>query len=156
MDERRLEFKVGALALMALALAAGLWLALRGVSGGRQFVFHVDFGYAGGLPSGAAVKIAGVKVGRIASVALRPDAQDAEGRPAPVRLTATIDRTAAAALRTDAIATVGAQGALGENYLEVLPGTKRGRLAEGGAIRGLDPPRLDVLLARLSAVVEGA
>jgi phospholipid/cholesterol/gamma-HCH transport system substrate-binding protein len=156
MDEQRLELKVGVFALVGLALAVGLFVALSGITSGHRFVFQADFGYAGGLPAGAAVKIAGVKVGKIRAVTFRPEARDPEDRAIPVRLTAEIDPMAATALRADATATVGTQGALGESYLEVLPGSKPEHLAENAAIRGLDPPRLDLVLARLFAVLESA
>jgi phospholipid/cholesterol/gamma-HCH transport system substrate-binding protein len=116
----------------------------------------VDFAFAGGLPAGAAVKIAGVKVGRIRAVEFRPEARDEAGEPLPVHLTVEIDREAAGALRTDTSATVGQQGALGESYLEVLLGHAPGQLAENASVRGIDPPRLDVLLAKLFKVFEGA
>ena len=156
MDDRRLEIKVGAFALVALAVALGLVVALTGLHGGRSFELHVDFAYAGGLPAGAAVKMAGVKVGRVRRVTLRPRARDAKGRPLPVRLTLAIDEDAASALRSDATATVGTQGALGESYLEVLPGVAPDPLPEGAAVRGLDPPRLDVLFAKLTEVFQSA
>ena len=60
------------------------------------------------------------------------------------------------ALRSDASATVGQQGALGESYLEVLPGRGDGLLVENAAIRGIDPPRLDLVLARLFSFLEDA
>jgi phospholipid/cholesterol/gamma-HCH transport system substrate-binding protein len=156
MDERRLELKVGALAALAVVIAVALVLLLSGVAGGRTFSLFADFGYAGGLPSGAIVKIAGVRVGRVKDVVFRPDGKDEAGRPLPVRLAIEIDHTAAKALRADASASVGMQGALGESYVELLPGTKAELLAPGAIIRGIDPPRLDVMLARISAVMEGA
>lgn len=156
MDESRLELKVGALTAVALVLAVGLVLALARLSGGSQFTFHADFAYAGGLPSGAVVKIAGVKVGRVKNVEFRPTARDADGTLIPVRLTIEVDREAAVALRADAVATVGTLGALGETYLEVIPGRSSAPLKERDAVRGLDPPRLDVLLSRLFSVLEGA
>jgi phospholipid/cholesterol/gamma-HCH transport system substrate-binding protein len=156
MDERRLELKVGALALAAVALAGALLFALGGLRGGAGFVFHVDFAYAGGLPSGAVVKIAGVKVGRVKAVEFRPAARDEEGKALPVRLTLDVDRAAAGSLREDATATIGTQGALGETYLEVLPGSSPAPLAENGVLRGLDPPRLDVLFSKLTTVLESA
>lgn len=156
MDEKRLEVKVGALALVALAIAVLLVLGLTGLRGGSLFAFHVDLGFAGGLPSGAVVKIAGVKVGRVTEVALRPEGRDADGAPLPVRLTVEVDRAAARALRDDTSASVATQGALGETYLEVLPGRGAGALAENSTVRGIDPPRLDVLLARVSHFFEDA
>lgn len=156
MDERRLELKVGLLAVAALVIGLGIVVAIVGLPGRDRFVFHVDFAFAGGLPSGAAVKIAGVKVGRIRKVEFRPEARDAAGDPLPVHLTVEIDRDAAGALRADTSATVGQQGALGESYLEVLLGNAPAPLAEQSSVRGIDPPRLDVLLAKLFKVFEGA
>jgi phospholipid/cholesterol/gamma-HCH transport system substrate-binding protein len=156
MDESRLELKVGALALVALAVALALLAAVRGFPSSQGFTFHVDFGYAGGLPSGALVKIAGVKVGRVREVQFRPTARDDQGRAVPVRLVLDIDPATAPALRADATAAVGTQGALGESFVELLPGDASAPLSEGSAVRGLDPPRLDLLLARLFSVFEGA
>ncbi len=155
MDERRLELKVGLLALLALVIAVVLIVLLSGVTGPR-FMFFADFGYAGGLPPGASVKIAGVKVGRIKDVVFRPEGRDAEGKPLPVRLTVEIEPHAASALRADTSAVVGMQGALGESYLELLPGEKSAPLAEKTIVRGLDPPRLDVLLSRAFSLLESA
>jgi phospholipid/cholesterol/gamma-HCH transport system substrate-binding protein len=156
MDERRLEFKVGALAVLALAIGVALFVALTGVTGGSRFTLYADFAYAGGLPAGAAVKIAGVKVGRVREVTFRADGHDGSGKPLPVRLTLDIDRSAAPALHSDAAATVGMQGALGETYVELQPGLTLPVLAENTPVRGLDPPRLDVLLSKAASVLEGA
>lgn len=155
MDESRLELKVGAFALVAVALVAGLVLALGRFSAGERFRFFADFSYAGGLPAGAVVKIAGVKVGRIREVEFRPDARE-DGRAIPVRLHVDIDKEAARALRDDAVATVGQQGALGESYLEVLPGRSPRALEANAVVRGLDPPRLDLVLARFYNLIESA
>lgn len=156
MDERRLELKVGALALAALAVIAALLVALSGTLRGDRTRLHADFSYAGGLPDGAIVRFAGVKVGRISEVQFQPDARDSEGRSVPVRIVFDIDSSAAKALRADATAAVGTQGALGESHLELLPGTSAAPLPDGVALRGLDPPRLDVLLARMSQLLDGA
>jgi phospholipid/cholesterol/gamma-HCH transport system substrate-binding protein len=51
---------------------------------------------------------------------------------------------------------VGTQGALGEVYLEVLPGLAKDALPENAVIRGLDPPRLDVVLSRMYSLLESA
>lgn len=150
MDDNRLEIKVGALGLAALAVAVGLVALLAGVRVGSSFSLQVDFGYAGGVAAGSVVKIAGVKAGRVTGVQLRPDARDADGSPLPVRVLVELDRSAAEALHADALATVAAQGALGETCIELTPGRAPDRLADGATLRGLDPPRLDVLLARVS------
>lgn len=156
MDERKLELKVGALALVVLAVIAALVMTLTGTLGGDRTRLHADFSYAGGLPNGAIVRFAGVKVGRISEVVFQPDARDPQGRSVPVRIVFDIDTSAAKALRADATAAVGTQGALGESHLELLPGTSSAPLPDGVALRGLDPPRLDVLLARMSTLLESS
>lgn len=156
MDERKLEIRVGALALVALAVVVGLVMMLSGGLRGDRTRLHADFGYAGGLPDGAMVRFAGVKVGRVTGVVFQPDARDPQGRSVPVRIVFDIDASAARALRSDATATVGTQGALGESHLELLPGTSSEPLPNGVAVRGLDPPRLDVLLARMSGLLESS
>src|SRR4051812_27232355 len=95
MDERRLELKVGLFALGAIALGVVIVIALAGLPGGSPFLLQADFAYAGGLPPGAVVKIAGVKVGRVKHVEFRPTARDADGKAMPVRLVLAIDREAA-------------------------------------------------------------
>jgi phospholipid/cholesterol/gamma-HCH transport system substrate-binding protein len=150
MDESKLEVKVGALALVALALGAGLVFALAGVRGGDTASLQVDFGYAGGISPGAVVKLAGIKVGRVREVTLRPEARDAAGDALPVRMTVDVERKALTALGRDATASVAAQGALGEMYLELMPGHAREPLPPDATLRGIDPPRLDVLLSRVS------
>lgn len=156
MDESRLELKVGAMAAVALAVAAVLLASLGHFGSSRRYTLNVDFTYAGGLPAGAVVKIAGVKVGRVREVQFRPDAKDDLGRVLPVRLVLDVDRDAARALRRDAVATVATQGALGESYVEIVPGSTGEPLEEGSTLRGLDPPRLDVVLARLFSVLDSA
>lgn len=156
MDESRLELKVGLLALAALGIGVALVVALAGLSGRDAFVFYADFAYAGGIPAGAPVKLAGVKVGRVDEVQLRGGVQDESGRPLPVRLVVEIDRANAPLLRADAGAAVAMQGALGETYLEIEPGLAPEPLTEGGRVRGQDPVRLDRVLTQLAHALEGA
>ncbi len=153
MENRRLELKVGAFMLLALGLGASLLFAFTGARGGSSGTLLIDYAYVGGLPEGALVKMAGVKVGRVTSVTLRPEATDASGHPLPVRVSADIDRAVLSAVRVDSTASIAPQGALGETYVELMPG--RGRaLGPGEALRGIDSPRLDLLFARVSRFFE--
>lgn len=150
MDESKLEVKVGALALVALVVGAGLVFALAGMRGGDTSTLLLDFGYAGGISPGAVVKLAGIKVGRVREVSLRPEARDADGDALPVRMTVDVQTSALKALGRDATASVAAQGALGEMYVELMPGRDLQMLPPNSVLRGIDPPRLDVLLSRVS------
>jgi phospholipid/cholesterol/gamma-HCH transport system substrate-binding protein len=157
MDERRIEVKVGALVLAAVAVAGALIWALGRWAAGPQVAFTVDFAYAGGMPRGAPVKMAGVAIGRVNGVEFRPEGRDAEGIAIPVRLHVGVEERAMKAVRTDTAAFIGQQGALGEPFLELVPGSATApALAAGGEMRGIDPPRTDLLIARLFEVLETA
>lgn len=156
MDEQKLELKVGVFALAALGVIVGLVVVLTGALGSHREELNADFAYAGGLPTGALVRFAGVKVGRVKRVEFQPDAVDAQGRRVPVRVVLDLEAKARQALRADATATIGMQGALGESHIELLPGEADEPLAAGQAIRGIDAPRFDVLLSRMSELLESA
>lgn len=156
MNERKLELAAGGLLLAALVAGGGVAL-LVARSGPRHPVrFSVDFAFAASLPAGAPAKIGGYPVGRVAEIQFRPDGKDAEtGALLPVRAVLELDRAAAAALHADAECFVATQGALGEPYLEIGPGSSAAPpLAEGAVLRGIDPPRTDLLIARLFLVLE--
>jgi phospholipid/cholesterol/gamma-HCH transport system substrate-binding protein len=153
MDERRLELRVALLLLASLGSAGVLlWLVGALQLGGDQ-VLHVDLAHSGGVPAGAPVKLAGVKVGRVRAVHLLADRRDDRGRALPVQLDLTLDAAVVKALHQDARATVAMQGALGEPCVELSTGSAQApQVKPGDTLRGIDPPRLDVLLARMDSL----
>lgn len=145
---------MGLLGLLGLG-AAGLLLWLVGAlsSGGDQLL-RVDFAHAGGVPSGAPVKLAGVQVGRVRSVELLPERRDAKGEPLPVQMSFTLRAEVLAALHADSRVVVAMQSALGEPYLELSAGSLNSpRLAAGTTLRGIDPPRIDQLIGKVDGLV---
>lgn len=156
MDESKLELKVGALLLAALLGTLGLLSLMGELSFGSGGKLLVDWGHTGNVVKGAPVKIAGVGVGRVETIALFATRRDAQGELMPVQMTLAVSKEALAALRVDAAVTVSSQGALGEPYLELNPGTKEQPLAPGAAIRGVDSPRIDVVSNRLGQFLEKA
>jgi phospholipid/cholesterol/gamma-HCH transport system substrate-binding protein len=157
MDDRRLELRVGLLVVVALAAGVGLLFLMGELSFGGTPSLTVDLSHTGNVIRGAAVKLAGVPVGRVEEIQLLPDRRDAEGQPLPVRILAVITPEARASLRADAQVTVASQGPLGESYLELSPGSASAQdLAEGKALRGVDPPRLDIVAQRLTAFLDAA
>ncbi len=155
MDETKLELKVGALLLAAIAGAVAL-LYLMGelsLSGGQQLT--VEFGHTGNVVKGAPVKLAGFVVGRVDGITLLPSRRDANGQPLPVEMTLSVSSDAATALRKDAAVTVSSQGPLGEPYLELWPGIAE-EAHPDTPIRGVDAPRLDVVTNRLAGFLESA
>ena len=106
----------------------------------------------------AGPKLAGVVVGRVRAVELLPNRRDPAGKPLPIRIEAGLRADVLAAMHKDARIGVAMQGALGEPFIEVSTGSAEAPLLHAGeVVRGVDPPRLDLLLAmQLDDLVSGA
>jgi phospholipid/cholesterol/gamma-HCH transport system substrate-binding protein len=147
---RSIEVKVGVLILSALVLLAAFILIMGGVSFQPTYSIFVDFDNPGGLQNGAPVRIAGVKVGKIAEIGFRGGADPLGKRQALVRLKVQIEKQYQASVHENSIFYVTNQSVLGEQFLAIEPGSSdRPVLAEGASVRGLDPPRLDMLIAEM-------
>jgi phospholipid/cholesterol/gamma-HCH transport system substrate-binding protein len=148
---RSIEVKVGVLILTAVGLLAAFILVMGGINFQPTYSIFVDFDNPGGLSSGAPVKIAGVKVGKIGEISFRGGVDRATGKREPlVRLRALIEKQYASSVHENSVFYVTNQSVLGEQFLAIEPGSSdRPVLAEGAAVRGLDPPRLDMLIAEM-------
>ncbi|RYE77236.1 MAG: MCE family protein [Myxococcales bacterium] len=149
-NPKSIEVKVGMLILVALSILAGFVLIMGGINFQPTYGIFVDFDNPGGLQTGAPLKIAGVKVGSVSEVQFRGASPAAQGprREPLVRLRVSVERRYREAIHENAVFYVTTQGVLGEQFLAADPGsTDRPVLAEGTIVRGLDPPRLDMLLA---------
>jgi phospholipid/cholesterol/gamma-HCH transport system substrate-binding protein len=151
--DRRLSLTVGAFALASLLLLAVAILSLSSQEGiwtpRYRLVGYYD--NVGGLISGAAVGVAGTRVGRVESVgfAARPD-----GSPA-VRVVLQIDREVQERIRDDSVAGIATVGLLGDQMVEISMGTEDARpLADGEEIRTLSPFDLNVMVTRGSQALE--
>jgi phospholipid/cholesterol/gamma-HCH transport system substrate-binding protein len=157
MDEHRLELKVGLLIVLAVAGCAALLFLLgelRFTAGARM---TVQFAHTGGVPEGAPVKFAGVRVGRVVKLKLLPGRRDAEGLPLPVDMELEIDKTLFDDLGTTSRFVVATAGPLGEPFLEIDPGPASAKMILPGAVvRGTDPPRMDLLTSKLFGFVDEA
>ena len=153
---RSIEVKVGILILCAVGLLAGFILVMGGVNFQPTYSIFVDFDNPGGLTSGAPVKIAGVKVGKIGEIRFRGGLDAAGKREALVRLKVQIEKQYAQAVHENSLFYVTNQSVLGEQFLAIEPGSSdRPVLAEGATVRGLDPPRLDMLIAEMYELLHG-
>jgi phospholipid/cholesterol/gamma-HCH transport system substrate-binding protein len=146
---RSIEVKVGLLILTALVLLAAFILVMGGINFQPTFDVAVAFDNPGGLQSGAPVKIAGVKVGKVVQIDFVGDQPPDPRVPAGlVRARVAVERRYQKAIHDNATFYITTQGVLGEQFLAIDPGSSDRPLLEPGAVvRGLDPPRLDRLLA---------
>lgn len=150
-NSRSIEVKVGILMLTALGLLAAFILVMGGINFQPTYSVYVNFDNPGGLQTGAPVKIAGVKVGKIDEIQFRGGKVDeATGRREPlVRIKVQIEKRYQDSVRENSLFYVTTQGVLGEQFLAIEPGSSDSPVLDekSEAVRGLDPPRLDLLLA---------
>lgn len=116
---------VGVFVIVATAILFGAALAITGGIGVSRVPHRAFFKFSGGLEPGAAVRYAGLSVGKITSV--RVDPRDT------TRIAVEFAVNSDTPLRTDSVARVSSLGLLSDNYLEVSPGTLSAALAAPGA-----------------------
>jgi ABC-type transporter Mla subunit MlaD len=142
-QERKAEI-AGGVVLVALAAAVVFAVFLSGrIHLGRHVRVQVEFDSVSGLGDGAAVMVAGRRVGTVDSVAL-----GGKGVTAYVR----IDASARDMVPVNGDFFISSRGILSERYLEVGPprdGSAPGRaIADGDDVRGSSPPTLDRAIQR--------
>jgi len=149
-QERSIEVKVGALILVSMVILGAFILVMGGLSFEKTYTVYVDFDNPGGLQSGAAVRIAGVKVGSVKSLEFQGGKIDPKsGRRVLVRASVAIEQKVKDAIHDDADFYVTTQGVLGEQFMAIEPGSlERPVLQEGASVKGIDPPRIDLFLAK--------
>ena len=160
--ERGLEFKVGLMILISTAILAGFIFVLGNFSLRSGFKIYVDFDYIGSLQPGAPIKVSGIKVGKVEDVTFLGGKLDAKtNRRVQVRVTAWVEDRVKDAIRSDAEFFINTAGVLGEQYLEIVPGKAWDKppLAANTIVfdesQVHDPPRTDLVVARLYDVLEG-
>ncbi|MGF1510918.1 MAG: outer membrane lipid asymmetry maintenance protein MlaD [Myxococcota bacterium] len=123
------EFSVGLFVFFGLLALGYISVSIGGLELSRNRI-HVKarFSSVGDLKSGAAVKIAGVRVGSVRSIALENYAADVE-----------LSLDSDVPLPRDTIASIRTEGLLGESYVLLRPGGSEDDLAEGGRIPQTEP-----------------
>lgn len=147
---RSIEVKVGLLILVAIAILTGFVVIMGGMSFQPTFVLFAEFDNPGGVQPGAPVRIAGVNIGKVKEIEFRGGLEPGGngGRAALIRLRLAIEKRYNNAIHDNAVFYVTSQGVLGEQYLAIDPGSPdRPHVTEGRVMRGIDPPRLDLVLS---------
>jgi phospholipid/cholesterol/gamma-HCH transport system substrate-binding protein len=148
-EERAIEAKVGALILVSLAILGAFILVMGGMSFQKTYSVYVDFDNPGALQAGAPVRVAGAKVGSVEGIRFLGTIDPATGRRVLVRTKVGIERRVRDAIHADADFYVTTQGVLGEPFMAIDPGSpEKPPLVEGAIVKGIDPPRLDLFLAK--------
>ena len=149
-QEKSIEVKVGILILVSLGILAAFVLIMGGLSFEKTYTIYVDFDNPGGLQSGAPVRIAGVKCGKVSELAFMGGKVDPKtNRRTLVRAKLAVEQRVKESIHDDADFYVTTQGVLGEQFLAIEPGSpQKPVLQENTIVKGIDPPRLDLFLAK--------
>jgi phospholipid/cholesterol/gamma-HCH transport system substrate-binding protein len=149
-QEKSIEVKVGILILVSLGILAAFVLIMGGLSFEKTYTVYVDFDNPGGLQSGAPVRVAGVKVGKVTEMSFMGGKVDPKtNRRTLVRCKVAIEQRVKDAIHEDADFYVTTQGVLGEQFMAIEPGSpQKPLLGEDKIVKGIDPPRLDLFLAK--------
>lgn len=154
--ETSIEVKVGALFLVGIALLVAFVLVLGDFSFGEGFHFSVEFDNAGGLKPGADVAIAGLNVGTVQELRFLKNekATDPDAAAVAVRAKIRVDESYADAIRTNSDFFITTRGVLGEPYIEIVTRDFDAQPIQKDAIlRGVDPPRMDLIVAKASELL---
>jgi phospholipid/cholesterol/gamma-HCH transport system substrate-binding protein len=126
MESKREQALVGLFVLVVMALLVVTVFFLSGISGGESIRYRVYFKNAGGLAPGTEVRYAGSPpIGRVEKV--RPDPAD------PTRMEVDFHVNRDVPVKTDSLVGIASTSALGENYLEIKPGTLQAAKAPPGS-----------------------
>lgn len=143
--DEKLEMKVGlflgiGIFLMFLIVfsVSDLYLLKKGYN------IQVIFGYVNGIGENAPVRLAGVHVGKVKNVSIIYDNDQ------KVRVCIDTWIEGNIRIRTDAVARINTLGLLGEQYLEIFPGTTGQFLEPGDELFGNDPMNVSQQMEEVS------
>src|SRR5215472_9248801 len=123
MQSKREQAIVGVFVLIAAAILIATTFALSGAFGGSASTFRAYFPFAGGLEPGSTVRYAGgPKVGRVEKLQLDP--KD------PSRIEITFSVRSDLPVKSDSKVKIMSLSPLGDNHLEIVPGSEKARPAE--------------------------
>ena len=132
MDSKREQAIVGLFVLIAGGVLVATIFALSGAFGGTATTYRAYFLFAGGLEPGATVRYAGgPKVGRVEKLQLDPKNAS--------RMELTFSVRSGLPVKTDSRVKIMSLSPLGDNHLEIIPGSERAGLATPGTILASEP-----------------
>jgi phospholipid/cholesterol/gamma-HCH transport system substrate-binding protein len=157
-DTRQATIKVGILVMSALIvlIAGSLWIAGSTAFGVQRVSYRVLMHHSAGIAAGDRVRYAGVNVGRVQNVTLRPE--DAWPVIFEVALRPNVP------VREDSSAKIATEGLLGSAFLEIGPGSPDapllppGSAIQGQATVGLEQAlgQVDELSLKVAALLDQA
>jgi phospholipid/cholesterol/gamma-HCH transport system substrate-binding protein len=125
MSSKSEQTVVGFFVLVTIALLVSAAFIAHGVFGRSARTYHANFAFAGGLEPGAMVRyLGGPKVGRVESMRVNPE------DPSHIDITFSVQPEAL--VKTDTKVKIMSMSPLGENHLELIPGSAQAENAPPG------------------------
>jgi phospholipid/cholesterol/gamma-HCH transport system substrate-binding protein len=122
MAGKRESVFVGLFVIVATAVLIGMVFAITGAFGRSAKTFHAYFPFAGGLEQGATVRYAGgPRVGRVERLSIDPK------NPAQIDVVFSVQTDLP--VKTDSHTKIMSMSPLGDNHLEIFPGSAQAALA---------------------------
>jgi phospholipid/cholesterol/gamma-HCH transport system substrate-binding protein len=132
MAGKRESVFVGLFVIVAAAVLIFMVFAITGAFGRSDKTYHAYFPFAGGIEPGATVRYAGgPKTGRVDKVTIDPQ------NPGLIDIVFSVQTDLP--VKTDSHVKIMSLSPLGDNHLEILPGTGQGGPAQAGALLQSDP-----------------
>ena len=126
MNPRSEQALVGLFVLVATAVLVGTVFAISGAFGRSTHTYHSFVTFAGGIESGSGVRYSGgPKIGRVDRVRIDPQN--------PARIEITFKVQSDLPVKADSRVKIMSMSPLGDNHLEILPGTPKAGLAPDGS-----------------------
>jgi phospholipid/cholesterol/gamma-HCH transport system substrate-binding protein len=130
------ELKIGVLTLIAIVIAAGVIFLLSGEGGffWQRYALKARFPNAGGLKSGAPVRLAGVEVGSVTAIEFAGDRVD---------ITFELSKDMRPRVTDQSVAIIGSVSLLGESALDIKAATAGTPIPDWGYVKtGRTPGQL--------------
>lgn len=143
-DHKRADVRVGIFVLSALVILVigSLWIAGSTVLAPQRASYFVLMKDSGGVMVGDRVRVAGVPVGKVERVELRP------GEPWPVSFHIAVRRSVP--LHVDSSARITASGLLGTAFLQLDPGSPgEPELEQGGQFYGQSSAGFEAVMSQV-------
>ena len=126
MNPRSEQALVGLFVIVATGVLVGTVFAISGAFGRSTHTYHSFVTFAGGIESGSGVRYSGgPKIGRVDRVRIDPQN--------PARIEITFKVQSDLPVKTDSRIKIMSMSPLGDNHLEILPGTSKAALAPDGS-----------------------
>ncbi len=143
--------KTGIFVVISILLLLGLIFLI-----GKQknlfsstFIVYADFNNIGGTKEGNFVRFAGINIGTVETINIINDTT--------VRLALSIEKKIQPYIKTDAMATIGSDGLMGDKLILIAPGSDSTlAVKNGGKLLSTNPLNVDKLMTNLAKISQNA